>query len=341
MAIPFNGSGLGSPALWHVRSTWRFGVPSRYEAPVDPDAANNAHAYMVQMVGWNRRVLELGAASGHVTRALIAQSCRVTAVEYDPEAAPELRKIAQDVVIGDLNIPSTLAALQPEFDVVLAGDVLEHLMDPQSVLNRVTSLLAPGGRVVVSLPHIAHVDVRLSLLQGRFDYSEWGLLDATHIRFFTLKRVMETVKRAGLVMTELKRVRIPAFESELRVDRASVPTAVLDAALADPEAETYQFVFTAVRDDGDFRTEQLANRNLELQAEMDRILIEQHLAQIESDARALSDAEATARADARADDEGSQRAIAEEQLRALRQSRTFRYTSLPRKMYKRIRTSWS
>jgi 2-polyprenyl-3-methyl-5-hydroxy-6-metoxy-1,4-benzoquinol methylase len=160
-------------------------MPSRYEAAVDPAATNSAHAFMAQMVGGNKRVLELGAASGHMTRALCAQGCTVTAVEYDPEAARDLKGHAAEVIVGDLNSATVLDQLRPEFDVVLAGDVLEHLLDPQAVLDRVTRLLTPGGRVVVSLPHVGHVDVRLALLQGRWDYHPSGLLDATHIRFFT------------------------------------------------------------------------------------------------------------------------------------------------------------
>ncbi|MCW2524752.1 MAG: methyltransferase protein [Frankiales bacterium] len=245
-------------------------MPSRYEATVDPEAANSAHGFMAQMVGSNKRVLELGAAGGHMTRALTAQGCTVTAVEYDAEAAIDLKAETSEVIVGDLNDLTLLDDLRPDYDVVLCGDVLEHLLDPQAVLDRVTRLLAPGGRVVVSLPHVGHVDVRLALLQGRWDYNSWGLLDATHIRFFTLKTIQEMVARAGLVIIDLRRVRAPAFETELRVDRASVPTAVLDAALQDPEAETYQFVFTAVKDDGNYQTTRLIESQVEVQSEVDR-----------------------------------------------------------------------
>ena len=78
-----------------------------------------------------------------------------------------------------------------EYDVVLAGDVLEHLVRPHDVLCRAVRLLRPGGHVVISLPHVGHVDVRLALLQGEWKYRPWGLLDATHVRFFTLPTIKE------------------------------------------------------------------------------------------------------------------------------------------------------
>ncbi len=151
---------------------------SRYDIQVDPSSPNNAHAFAVNFVGWNRRVLELGAASGHVTRALVDQHCRVTSIEYEAEAAQELEGMAVEVIVGDLNDPDIFAGLSPEFDTVLAGDVLEHLLRPHEVLRRAAQLLKPGGQVVVSLPNVGHVDVRLSLMQGTWDYRPWGLMDA-------------------------------------------------------------------------------------------------------------------------------------------------------------------
>jgi SAM-dependent methyltransferase len=248
-------------------------MPSRYDTPVDPAAVNNSHAFALELVGWNRRVLELGAAAGHVTRALAAQECRVTALEYEEAAARDLVGIAHEVIVGDLNDPDVFCDLQPDFDVVLAGDVLEHLVRPQDVLSRAVCLLKPGGEVVVSVPNVAHVDLRLSLMQGKWDYRPWGLLDETHLRFFTLEGIRILVRKAGLVLTELRRVRVPAFETELPVDRVSVQSELLDILLADPEAETYQFVFSATADNGDYRLRRLAEQNSDLRREVERYRI--------------------------------------------------------------------
>jgi 2-polyprenyl-3-methyl-5-hydroxy-6-metoxy-1,4-benzoquinol methylase len=335
----------------------RAAIPSRYDRPVDSSAPNNAHAFALKMVGWNQRVLEIGAASGHVTRALAAQNCRVTAVECDPQAAADIADAADDVIVGDLNDPTTLAKLDATFDVALAGDVLEHLPHPQAVLDRMARLLVPGGRVVASLPNIGHVDVRLALMQGRFEYNSWGLLDQTHLRFFTLKTIREMVRRSGLAIIDMMRVRIPAFETELGVDRLAVATGLLETMLADPEAETYQFVFTAVRDDGSHQTARLAGLYQERHADYERLLVRSTSQAIENEAlrRALQEAQAriealtreredacalaTERAGELTDVKERLRRVHDDmaaELTVLRASRTLRYTRWPRDAYRSL-----
>jgi 2-polyprenyl-3-methyl-5-hydroxy-6-metoxy-1,4-benzoquinol methylase len=254
---------------------------SRYHGAVDPLAPNNAHASALQLIGFNQTVLELGAASGHVTAALVQRHCRVTSVEQDAEVAQELYGLADRVIVGDLDDPAVLDGVEDTFDVVLAGDVLEHLRDPHRVLRQAAQLLGPGGRVVVSLPNVAHADLRLALLLGRWEYRPWGLMDSTHVRFFTRDGIDLLVEQAGLVISELRRVRIPAFESELGIERGAVPTETVDLVLADPEAETYQFVFAAVRHDGDHEIRELAAGKRRMTGDLERALARQQTAEAE------------------------------------------------------------
>jgi 2-polyprenyl-3-methyl-5-hydroxy-6-metoxy-1,4-benzoquinol methylase len=328
---------------------------NRYDVAVDRNAPNNAHAFMLELVGWNRRVLELGAAAGHVTRVLVEQSCRVTAVERDSEASLQLKEIADDVIVGDLNDPMIFVDLQPEFDVLLAGDVLEHLLAPQEVLNRAVQLVKPGGLIVMSIPNVAHADVRLALLLGKWEYRRWGLLNDAHVRFFTLDSIQEMIRRAGLVITEMHRVRIPAFESELAVDRTTIPTQVLDLILTDPEAETYQFVLSAARDDGERRLGHLSGRVLELERTLE-------LAQITIEALRISSGPASQAADPRPleqeidrlnieigqinseverlhqqlDAAEAARKRSSDEFDALVRTKTFRYTRMARQLYGRL-----
>ena len=247
-------------------------VDNVYWAPVDPDAPNNSHAYSLELIGRHKRVLELGPAAGHFTKVLVEKGCRVVGIEVDPDAAERARAWAERVVVGDISSPAVMAeAIDEElYDVVLGGDVLEHLPDPLRVLRACRLALKPDGCVVLSLPNVAHADVKLQLLAGRFPYRDTGLLDRTHLHFFTLEAIEEMVRDAGLVLTDLRRVTMPVFKTEQAVDPESVAPHVLEAVLADPEAETYQFVVRATLHDGDVEVADQAARAVRLQSALDQ-----------------------------------------------------------------------
>jgi hypothetical protein len=179
--------------------------------------------------------------------------------------------------------------------------------------------------------------VRLALLQGRFDYTSLGLLDETHVRFFTLKSIKEMAQRAGLAIIELERVRVPPFGTEVTVDRSSVSDAVLDGVLSDPEAETYQFVFTAVRDDADHRTSQLASRVTALEDELHRVRGEIRDAETAAEAAGSEARQTIAELSDRLDEEQRIREALESELSALTNTKMFRYAEPVRHWYARLR----
>jgi len=224
---------------------------SHYHASFDVGDENNSHAVMLRMVGFNKRVLEAGCASGHVSEQLKAQGCQVVGVEIDPHVVEPALAWLERVVIGDFEGGTVWPQLEGElFDAVLFGDVLEHLKDPLTTLRESVTHLASSGVVVISIPNIAHADVKLALLNGTFPYSESGLLDRTHVSFFTKESLLQLVKEAGLAVVELCRVTAAVFHTEIEVPSDGVDGEVLAAVLADRESETYQFVLKAVRDDG-------------------------------------------------------------------------------------------
>jgi 2-polyprenyl-3-methyl-5-hydroxy-6-metoxy-1,4-benzoquinol methylase len=232
-----------------------------YDMTVDPDAENNTHAYALAMVGYNKSVLEVGCATGYFTKAMVEHGCKVVGIELDPAAAAVAEKWAERVVVGDVDRGELWDDIDDEsFDVVLCGDVLEHLRDPLGALRSAVRKLKPDGVVVVSLPNVAHGDVRLGLLHGAFRYRDLGLLDRTHVRFFTLESSRELLRDAGLLVVDTKRTIVPLFGSELEIAREDIRPSTIDEILADPEAESYQFVMKAVRDNGTQATALLADR---------------------------------------------------------------------------------
>jgi hypothetical protein len=123
--------------------------------------------------------------------------------------------------------------------------------------------LARGGSVVISVPNIAHGAARLALLKGRWEYRQLGLLDTTHLRFFTLASVREMLREAGLAAVEVRRTIADIFETELAVKPEDYDPELIDELRADPEATTYQFVVRAVADDADHAVQELQGREEE------------------------------------------------------------------------------
>lgn len=220
-----------------------------YREAVDPEATNNPHSYALQMTGRDHRVLEVGCSVGHVTEHLVAAGNTVVGVEIDREAAAAAERFAERVHVLDLDVTPVSQVERERFDVIILGDVLEHLRDPDAALADVLTLLAPGGRVIVSVPNVAHIDVRLMLLEGRWDYQGTGLLDATHLRWFTKTSLRAMLANAGLVARRLERVRIGRYGSDIvfETDRRWIDA--IGFIEADPEAYTFQFVVEAVRAD--------------------------------------------------------------------------------------------
>jgi 2-polyprenyl-3-methyl-5-hydroxy-6-metoxy-1,4-benzoquinol methylase len=217
----------------------------RYDMAIDPDS-DSTHAKVLKLVGAGKRVLELGCATGSMTRVLRDRGCRVVAVELDAEMASRAEPYCERMILGDLDQMDLVAELgKEEFDVVVAADVLEHLKDPLAVLNAVKKHLGPGGYIVLSVPNVAHGSVRLALLQGRFRYTDLGLLDRTHLRFFTRETIVQLLRDAGFAVGHLECQELMIDRGEVMFDATELPPQVLENLSQDLEARTYQFILAA------------------------------------------------------------------------------------------------
>lgn len=159
---------------------------NRYAYSIDVNDTNQSWARLIHWAGSERRVLDIGCGRGQVGRILSAQSrCRVTGLELNPEFAAECAGYER-VIIGSAEDPATLASLGGPYDVIVCGDVLEHLREPELPLRAFHGLIAPGGRLLVSVPNVAQIRLRWMHLRGRWDYTPEGIMDRTHLRWFTL-----------------------------------------------------------------------------------------------------------------------------------------------------------
>ncbi|MCU1253870.1 MAG: glycosyl transferase, family 2 [Candidatus Angelobacter sp.] len=167
---------------------------SRYENPLGNEGRNRL---FVDLAAQGRRILEFGCSTGFLSRHLVERGCIVTGIEIDAEAADKARRWCERVLVADLNKQDWIRGLSADYDTILFGDVLEHLVDPENVLRKASELLAPGGRVIICLPNIAHWTIRASLLRGKFKYTSTGILDVTHLRFFTPKTARKLIENTG------------------------------------------------------------------------------------------------------------------------------------------------
>jgi len=195
------------------------------------------------------RLLDLGAAGGHLGREVRDRCAFLAGVEPDPRVPPEARqgydewRAADALSAGDWSRP---------FDVVVAADVLEHLASPEELLEKVRSWLKPDGLLLVSLPNIANVSVRAALLFGHFRYTERGILDRTHLSFYTRASARRLLEDCGFRVRAVEATAMP-YELALPtlekngLARGAVRALARISANAWPTVFGYQFVYEAVK----------------------------------------------------------------------------------------------
>lgn len=178
----------------------------RYRLKTD---SYSSHSIILSRLGpgRDRRLLDVGTAQGELTRRLSQQGFVVTGIERDAQFADHARPTCADLV--ELDLDQAIPEFRKPFDVIVYGDVLEHLKDPLRVFTGLNRYLAPEGKVVVSVPNIAHIAIRLMLLFGYFEYMDRGILDRTHLRFFTLRSFRRFLAQGGMRVEELVATPVP------------------------------------------------------------------------------------------------------------------------------------
>jgi 2-polyprenyl-3-methyl-5-hydroxy-6-metoxy-1,4-benzoquinol methylase len=244
---------------------------------VDLDT-NNSLTKALNLIGRDKRVLEFGCATGYFSQLLVSRGCEVVGLEINEEAAKISEKVCKRVIVADLDFTPLSEILEGEtFDVAVFGDVLEHLRQPSKVLSDTRHFLKPDGFVVASVPNIAHGAVRLALLQGKFNYQKYGILDNTHIRFFTRETIQEIFETSGYFLDVIDRTKMPIFSgSELlpRFEKSLLKDEVVRLVETDEESDTLQFIIKACPISDEDRCAVLINKNSELIETLNRVEVE-------------------------------------------------------------------
>lgn len=209
--------------------------------------SNHAWSKMLDFIPSDSYILDIGCSSGNLGEFLISQKkCVVDGVEPDENDAEIAAKKLHRVWNSD--IETAINEIDQTYDVLIFADVLEHLLHPEQVLKLTKSLLKSGGRVVFSVPNMAHVSLRLALIEGNWQHTETGLLDKTHLHYWDIHSVKEIFWKASMNLVNLEAVvyKYPKKLIEKRLSDVGLSASrkAIDL-LTGSEASTFQIVGVA------------------------------------------------------------------------------------------------
>lgn len=223
-------------------------APNRYEYVVREDNRNTSHTQICELItqhcGTNLRILDVGCSSGYLGAHLRSRGHRVWGVEPSPQAAEAARVVLDGVFAGTLDAYLQTQDDHGDFDVVIFADVLEHMAEPADILRDCARLLSADGRVAVSVPNVAHGAIRGLLLEGRWMYQDLGILDRTHLRFFSRSGFIDLLDQASYAIVEMRRttLSIRQMNRTFNFGLTGGTIGVIESMARDRDVNSFQFV---------------------------------------------------------------------------------------------------
>ena len=223
---------------------------NKYQFTLDTAEKNDSHMGLATRIKPNQRILELGCSSGYLSKFLSEDlACTIVGVDIDNLALQEAAPFCEQTIVADLDSNDWLAEIKGQlFDVVLCADVLEHLKNPAAMLASLKPFLHAKSSLLASVPNVAHASIRLELLQGHFDYESLGLLDETHLHFYTRDGLITMLMQAGYVCTDVSYSIHDLADEAIDQHLANAGLACTVAArelLHAPDAVAFQFIIEA------------------------------------------------------------------------------------------------
>lgn len=220
---------------------------NNYDVPLDLETENSL-SLMLHQIRANSTILEFGPAMGRMTKYLSEQlNCNVYIVEIDEAAFESASKYSTDGICCDIETLEWVDKFAGmHFDYILFADVLEHLKEPASILGYVLQLLTYDGKVLASIPNIAHNSVIIDLIKNKFDYTNNGLLDRTHLRFFTYDSAYKLFEENGFKIVNLLPVYNNVGETIINNSYDEISLNLQKELKNRPLADVYQYVITAL-----------------------------------------------------------------------------------------------
>lgn len=162
----------------------------------------NINTLSLNLVLPGKYVLDLGCADGRLGAEIRKMQCKVVGVEIDSELAKIARKKLNKTIHGNIDNPKVFSRITKLglYDIIFASAILEHLINPENIVLKLSKLLKKDGYMIIILPNIAHWTARLSVMLGKFDYQDSGIFDRTHLHFYTIKTAVEFLKKSNLTI---------------------------------------------------------------------------------------------------------------------------------------------
>jgi GT2 family glycosyltransferase/2-polyprenyl-3-methyl-5-hydroxy-6-metoxy-1,4-benzoquinol methylase/glycosyltransferase involved in cell wall biosynthesis len=217
-----------------------------YQREIDV-ARRSSLAILLERIPPGSRVLDVGIGGGALGRQLAAErDCVVDGCTLSKDEAANAAPSYRRVEVADLSAASLDALFAgSSYDVIVCADVLEHLPRPTAVLESCRRLLAESGRLLLSIPNVGYAGLIGELLEGDFRYRTEGLLDRSHVRFFTRRSLLRMLREQRWHVDSVMPVVLDLPDSEFRIRPELLPPAVRRHLLSLPDALTYQFIVEA------------------------------------------------------------------------------------------------
>jgi methionine biosynthesis protein MetW len=224
----------------------------KYSREITVDGGDSL-SRIAALVAADSEVLDLGVGNGSLGRFLARElNCEVDGADLSEQSLQEAAADYRELHQVDLEQADALQCFGDQrYDAIVMADVLEHLRNPGQLLLQAGNFLKPDGRLLLSIPNVAYAGVALELLEGRFDYREEGILDDTHVRFYTLQSIRELVRDAGFAIDSLDAVELPLHRSEFGgAVPERIPAALRQALAERGDSLAYQYVLSLHQDAG-------------------------------------------------------------------------------------------
>ena len=224
-------------------------IMSKYDYGLDLKNNNNSRKLVDDSITENSLILEFGPSSGELTKHLSENKhCIVDIVEIDSEAGTIAAKYSRNALLGNMLGDIENYIWKDKFkglkyDFIVFSDVLEHLYNPKAVLEQCKHYLKNNGKIIISVPNIANNAIILNLLRDQFEYTSTGLLDNTHVHFFSLLSLEKMITEVGLVPVKRRATYVGVGQNEVEVNYDLFDDVTSNVVKSHCLGEIYQFVY--------------------------------------------------------------------------------------------------